>query len=153
MKAKLPLSVFLYKKCFDSISHSVLLSKLDKYGVRSIKLSWFNPYLVGRIQATCVHNNLSSFLTVKCGVPQGSILGSLLIIILINDLPKYVQSCNLYTDDTMIEKSGNNCLTGSTLTNSQSAMINLAVCLLVLLNVIRNLRIASTLDLLFLAAS
>ena len=38
---------FLYKKCFDSISHSVLLSKLDKYGIRSNELSWFNSYLVG----------------------------------------------------------------------------------------------------------
>ena len=110
--------LFSHKKHFDSISHSVLLSKLDKYGIQSNELSWFNSYLVGQIQAwfnsylvgqiqaTCVHNNLSSFLSVKCGVPQGSILGSLLFIIFINDLPKYVQSCNLYADDTMIEKSG-----------------------------------------------
>ena len=74
--------------------------------------------------------------------------------------------CNLYVDDTMIEKSGKTldeiipyiqseidiCLTGSTLTYPQSTMISLAVCLLVLLKVLRNLRIASTLDLLVLAA-
>ena len=60
----------------------------------------------GRIQATCVHNNLSSFLPVKCGVPQGCILGLLLFIKFINDIPKYVQSCHLYAYDTMVEKSG-----------------------------------------------
>ena len=95
----------LYKKCFNSISHSVLLSKLDKYGIQSNKLSWFNSYLVERIQGTCVHNNPSSILPVKFGVRQGSILGPLLFIIFINDLQKYVQSCNLYADDIMIEKS------------------------------------------------
>ena len=79
------MSIFLYEKCLDSIDLSVLLSKLDN-GIRSNKLSWFT---------SCLEE-----------LTQGSILGPLLFIIFINDLPKYVQSCNLYADDTMIEKSG-----------------------------------------------
>ena len=59
--------------------------------------------LKGRTQVTCVHNNLSSFLPGKSGIPQGSILGPPLFIIFFNDLPKYVQSCNIYADDTMIK--------------------------------------------------
>ena len=43
--------LFSHKKHFDSISHSVLLSKLDKYGIQSNELSWFNSYLIGQIQA------------------------------------------------------------------------------------------------------
>ena len=73
---------FLIKNASISISHSVLLFKLDRYGIRSDELSWFTSYLEGRTEATCVHNNLSSFLPVKCAVSQGFIVRPLLLLYL-----------------------------------------------------------------------
>ena len=94
-------------KCFDSLDHSILLSKLDKYGIRNNTLLWFKSYLSDRTQATFVHNSLSPFLPISTGVPQGSILGPTLFLLFINDLPKYVKCCNLYADDCMVGCSGN----------------------------------------------
>ena len=94
-------------KCFDSLDHSILLLKLDKYGIRNNTLLWFKSYLSDSTQATFVHNSLSPFLPIITGVPQGSILGPTLLLLFINDLPQYVRCCNLYADDCMVECSGN----------------------------------------------
>ena len=64
-------------KCFDEI----LLYMLMKYGIRSPVLMWFESYLKDRMQATLLNNNLSTFLPVDCGVPQGSILGAIFIVV------------------------------------------------------------------------
>jgi hypothetical protein len=93
-------------KCFDAINHSVLLFKLEKYGFRNNELRWFTSYLTERTQATLTHSTLSSFMPISTGVPQGSILGPILFLLFINDLPQYVLSCSLYADDTLIERSG-----------------------------------------------
>ena len=77
-----------------------------KYGIINDALSWFLSYLSARTQCTLCNNSMSSFQTVTSGVPRGSLLGPILFLLFINDLPKSVQNCNLYADDTEIEVVG-----------------------------------------------
>ena len=72
------------KKAFDSCSHEILLSKLEKLGVRDSSLLWFKSYLSDRHQFVSVNGNNSVLLKVLLGVPQGSILGPLLFLVYIN---------------------------------------------------------------------
>ena len=65
-------------KAFDTISHSVLLSKLSRYGVYDMELQWFTDYLFLRKQIVPFNGVLSKPNSINTGVPQGSILGSLL---------------------------------------------------------------------------
>ena len=98
-------SVFIdVKKAFDTVNHSILLRKLEYYGVKDIPLQCFQSYLSGRKQCVSVAGNLSETLDISCGVPQGSVLGPLLFLPYINDLPKISKKLTflLFTDDTNI---------------------------------------------------
>lgn len=86
-------------KAFDSVSHTILLKKLQKLGIEKF---WFDSYLNERTQSVRLNNTTSSKQKVKYGVPQGSILGPLLFIIFVNDMSEHIDDCTLiqYADDT-----------------------------------------------------
>ena len=94
-------------KAFDTVSHTILLKKLELYGLRGRTLDWFSSYLFNRQQQCFVQGCLSKSQTISCGVPQGSILGPLLFLIYINDLPGCLQHTKpyMYADDTLLSAS------------------------------------------------
>ena len=96
------------RKAFDTVSHDILLSKLDNLGVSSSALRWFKSYLTGRTQKVYFKDALSSSRPVLTGVPQGSILGPLFFIIFINSLSEVVchGRVSMYADDTTLSVSG-----------------------------------------------
>ena len=92
------------KEAFDTVKHDILLSKMNLYRIRGIALDWFRSYLTNRTERCLVNGSLSRICSLKCGVPQGTILGPLLFLIYINDLPNCLTSCQprMYADDTHI---------------------------------------------------
>ena len=92
------------KKAFETVNHSILISKLYKYGIRGNSLQWFKSYLANRQQFVQIHTSKSNTETVTCGVPQSSILGPLLFILYINDLSNVsdVLFPILFADDTSV---------------------------------------------------
>ena len=95
--------IFLdFKKVFDTVDHSILLSKLYHYGIRGPVNEWFSSYLNGRVQTTQIDKEISSKRNVLTGVPQGSVLGPLLFLIYINDIYNSSKKLSFYlfADDT-----------------------------------------------------
>ena len=92
-----------FAKAFDSVPHLRLLRKLEACGVAGRLLRWIEAFLTGRRQRVVLNGACSSWAKVVSGVPQGSVLGPLLFVIYVNDLPDVVQSSvQLFADDTKI---------------------------------------------------
>ena len=96
------------KKAFDTVDHQILLSKLELYGIKGQAINLLKSYLTNRKQK-CQVNSFSSERLIKCGVPQGSILGPLLFLLYINDLPHCLSKTKpwLFADDTNLTASAN----------------------------------------------
>ena len=92
------------KKAFDTVDHAILLNKLDHYGFRGTINKWFSSYLHGRKQTIQSGPHISEKAVMTCGVPQGSVLCPLLILLYINDIYSCSNKLNFYlfVDDTNI---------------------------------------------------
>ena len=108
-KANYTVGVFIdLKKAFDTIDHEILLKKLECYGIRGVAANWLKSYLTNRVQIVTVNNITSESANIKCGVPQGSILGPSLFLLYINDIycVSTLLNCILFADDTNLIYSG-----------------------------------------------
>ena len=96
-------------KAFDSVDHLIFLEKLKLLGLRNSAVLWYKSYLSSRTHCTKLNNVISKPTLVRHGVPQGSILGPLLFVCFLNDLPQFLLNSDvfLYADDTAIMVQGN----------------------------------------------
>ena len=97
------------QKAFDTVNHSILMDKLEYYGIRGVPKMWLESFLIGRHQFTHIKDKSSTKLPVTHGVPQGSVLGPLLFLLYINDLHKAIQhsSVHHFADDTNLLYTNN----------------------------------------------
>ncbi|MES9994057.1 MAG: reverse transcriptase family protein, partial [Candidatus Thiodiazotropha sp.] len=92
-----------FSKAFDKVNHLKLLFKLSFHGVKGKTLKWISSFLEGRTQAVVLEGECSPDVRVTSGVPQGSVLGPLLFLLYINDLPENIHSqVRLFADDTAV---------------------------------------------------
>ena len=92
-------------KAFDKVNHAALISKLQYYNIGgSLLLNWFSSYLHGKQQRVTALGATSSTKTIGSGVPQGSILGPILFLLYVNDLPDVIENSSIasFADNTKI---------------------------------------------------
>ena len=103
--------VFLdLSEAFDTLNHEIPFSKLEHYGIRGLALQWLKSYFLNHKQFVYYENVSSPLQTIRCGVPQGPILGPLLFVFYINDLPNVsdIVEIILFADDTNLFYSDTN---------------------------------------------
>ena len=89
-----------FSKAFDSVSHERLLRKVESYGIKGNILKWIESFLSNKRQRVKVGGSVSKWAKVRSGVPQGSVLGLILFVLFINDMPSMItNTCRIFGDD------------------------------------------------------
>ena len=127
-KNEYTLGVFLdFSKAFDTVNHSILLKKLELHGTTDTNYAWIKSYLSDRLQYIKIdENSRTEYCVVKCGVPQGSILGPLLFLLYVNDLKNASSVLDpiMFADDTNLFYTHSNIQKLFSTMNEELASIN-----------------------------
>ena len=90
-----------YRKAFDTVPHRRLLEKLKNFGLSEKLIQWLDNFLTSRTMNVVLRGTFSHILEVLSGVPQGSVLGPLLFLLFVNELPSWIMSdMKMFADDT-----------------------------------------------------
>ena len=114
--------VFLdFSKAFDTVNHTILLKKMERYGIRGVPLQLFASYLTNRQQYVQMGSTVSSEQTMTCGIPQASSLGPVLFLIYTNDLPNCSNALTfrIFADDTNVFASASDLKVLEKIVNSE----------------------------------
>jgi len=92
-----------YRKAFDSVPHQRLLEKLKEFGIKGKLRAWLEDFLMSRTMTVGVRGAFSQLQAVLSGVPQGSVIGPLLFLLFVNELPNWIKNeLRMFADDTKI---------------------------------------------------